>query len=117
MALLNKTLVALGFLFVFGFGLLSVSFAAYEEVGPTAVHQYVKFHHEKRHGLARAEKNDLQGAVLLDDEGILPKPPHVFSEAREAAELVARSPQIVLLQQINPALKSCTLSFSPVLNL
>jgi hypothetical protein len=115
--MLNKTLGAVSFLFFFSFGLLSISFAACDYVAPTGLYQYVKFHHHKSHGLAQAERNNFKGSMLIEDEGLLPKPPQELSEIKESTEIPLTIPEIVLTSRILFTLKRATLNSSPVLNL
>jgi len=117
MSILNKTVGAISFLFFFSFGLLSISFAAGDYVAPAGLYQYVKFHHSKRHGLAQAERNNLRGSMLIEDEGLLPKPPQDLSKIQESAEIRVMVPEVVSISGITVAPKISTLNFSPVLNL
>ncbi len=118
MSFLNKTLGAVSFLCFFSFGLLSISFAACQDVPPPGQFQYVSFHHHnKSHGLAQAERNNFKGGMLIEDEGILPKPSRDFSAVRESVALSVRIPQVVWTPEIFFAPQSSFLNFSPVLNL
>lgn len=114
---INKTVGALGFLFFFSFGLLSVSFAACDYAGPGGLYQYAKFHHTKRHGLAQAERNNFKRSMLIEDEGLLPRPPQDLSKIEKSTEIPVMVPEVISTAGIIFTAKISTVNFLPVLNL
>jgi hypothetical protein len=114
---INKTVGALGFLFFFSFGLLSVSFAACDYVGPAGLYQYAKFHHSKRHGLAQAERNDFKRSMLIEDEGLLPKPPQDLTKIEESTEIPVMVPEAISTAGFGFSARISTVNFLPILNL
>jgi hypothetical protein len=115
--MINKTLGALSFLFFFSFGLLSVSFAACDYGAPMGLYQYAKFHHSKRHGLAQAERNNFKRSMLIEDEGLLPKPPQDLSKIEESTEIPVMVPEAISTAAFSFATKISTVNFLPILNL
>ena len=113
----NKTLGALSFLFFFSFGLLSVSFAASDYGAPVGLYQYVKFHHSKRHGLAQAERNNFKRSMLIEDEGLLPKPPQDLSKVEQSTALPIMVPDVTSTAGFSFTAEISTVNFLPVLNL
>lgn len=117
MSVLHKTIGAVGFLFFFSFGLLSTSFATYEDTGLAGLYQYAKFDHQTRQGLAQAEKDNFKGGTPAEDEGILPKPARDLAQGPESQEAVLEISQITSSSRPILAFRSPILDFSPVLNL
>ena len=118
MSILNKTLGVMSFLLFFCFGLLSSSFASSEESASVLRYQPVTAsYHLKHEGLAQAEEKNFDGGILLEDEGILPKPARDLARAPQSAATAAAISQIRSVSSAALGFKSPILDLSPVLNL
>jgi hypothetical protein len=117
MSVLNKTLGVMSFLLFFCFGLLSSSFASSEESASVLGYQPVTASYHLKHEGLQAEGKNFEGGVLLEDEGILPKPARDLARAPGPAATAAAISRIRSGPSAALGFKSPILDLSPVLNL
>jgi hypothetical protein len=117
MSILNKTLEVMSFLLFFCFGLLSSSFASSEESASVLGYQPVTASYHLKHEGLQAEGKNFEGGVLLEDEGILPKPARDLARAPGPAATAAAISRIRSGPSAALGFKSPILDLSPVLNL
>jgi hypothetical protein len=118
MSLVNKTLGVVSFLLFFCLALLSSSFTSSEDSASVLGYQPVTASYELKHEGLRAEGKNLEGGVLLEDEGILPKPARdLLAQAPQSTATAAAISEIRSGSSAAFAFKSPVLDLSPVLNL
>lgn len=116
MTKLNKSLAAIGILFFFSIGVLSVSFAAR---GPSKsrLPRYAKSHGPLSNELAQVDRNTVKRGMPIEEDGELPKLSEDFSVVQELGEASLQILWITATSRVVLPPKVSTLGFQSVLNL